>query len=73
MQSLLLGRRLVLLAEQGRLQDPKTLAAQAERMLDDPRSRSFATTFIGQWLGTQEVVWRLVPAIGEVQYFIRRR
>jgi len=60
---------LLRLAEQDRLQDPKTLAAQVERMLDDPRSRSFATTFIGQWLGTQEVGGRLVPAIGEVQHF----
>jgi Protein of unknown function (DUF1592)/Protein of unknown function (DUF1587)/Protein of unknown function (DUF1595) len=40
------------LAADGRLQDPKVLAAQVERMLDDPRSRAFATTFIGQWLGT---------------------
>ena len=32
---------LLRLAEQGRLQDPKVLAAQVERMLDDPRSRTF--------------------------------
>ena len=57
------------LAEQGRLQDPKVLAAQVERMLDDPRSRTFASSFVGQWLGTQEVGGRLVPAISEVQHF----
>ena len=57
------------IAEQGRLQDPKVLAAQVDRMLDDPRSRTFAHTFIGQWLGTQDVGGRLVPAIAEVQHF----
>ncbi len=56
-------------AEQGRLQDPKVLAAQVDRMLDDPRARTFAATFIGQWLGTQDVGGRLVPAIAEVQHF----
>ena len=60
---------LLRLAEQGRLQDPKVLAAQVERMLDDPRSRAFAIRFIGQWLGTQDVGGRLVAAISEVQHF----
>jgi mono/diheme cytochrome c family protein len=60
---------LLRLAEEGRLQDPKVLAAKAERMLDDPRSRAFANTFIGQWLGTWEVGGRLVPAMSEVQHF----
>jgi hypothetical protein len=60
---------LLRLAEQGRLQDPKVLAAQVERMLDDPRSRAFASTFTGQWLGTWEVGGRLVPAMSEVQDF----
>src|SRR5204862_4990355 len=31
--------------------------------------RSFASTVVGQWLGTQEVGGRLVPALGEVQHF----
>jgi cytochrome c553 len=60
---------LLRLADQGRLQDPKVLAAQVGRMLDDPRSRSFSTTFVGQWLGTQDVGGRLAPSIGEVQHF----
>jgi mono/diheme cytochrome c family protein len=60
---------LLRLAQEGRLQDPQVLAAQAERMLDDPRSRAFANTFTGQWLGTWEVGGRLVPAISEVQHF----
>ena len=49
------------LAAQGRLQDPKVLAAQVDRMLDDPRSRTFTSTFIGQWLGTQDVGGRAGP------------
>jgi len=49
------------LAEQGKLQDPKVLTAQTERMLDDPRSRTFSSTFIGQWLGTQDLGGRAAP------------
>src|SRR5262249_10895144 len=48
-------QQLFRLAEQGRLQEPRTLAAQVERMLDDPRARTFVSTFIGQWLGTQDI------------------
>jgi mono/diheme cytochrome c family protein len=57
------------LAEQGRLQDPKVLTAQVDRMLDDPRSQSFTTSFIGQWLGTQEIGGRLMPLLQEVSSF----
>ena len=57
------------LAAQGRLQDPKVLAAQVERMLDDPRSRTFVNTFIGQWLGTQEIGGRVVPLLTELQSY----
>jgi len=57
------------LAAMGRLQDPKVLTAQVERMLDDPRSRTFSTTFIGQWLGTQDVGGRVVPNLTELQHF----
>ncbi len=57
------------LAREGRLQDPETLTAQVERMLDDPRSRSFAGSFIGQWLGTQEIGGRAVPLLTELQHF----
>jgi hypothetical protein len=60
---------LIRLADQGRLQDAKVLTAQVDRMLDDPRSRTFASTFVGQWLGTQDVGGRLVPAIAELQHF----
>jgi uncharacterized protein DUF1592/uncharacterized protein DUF1588/uncharacterized protein DUF1587/uncharacterized protein DUF1585/uncharacterized protein DUF1595 len=56
---------LMRLADQGRLQDPKTLAAQVERMLDDPRARTFISTFIGQWLGTQEIGGKFMPILTE--------
>ena len=60
---------LLRLAEQGRLQDPKVLADQVDRMLDDPRSDAFTTSFIGQWLGTQDLGERLVPFINTVADF----
>jgi cytochrome c553 len=57
------------LADEGKLQDPKVLTAQVNRMLDDPRSRVFAETFIGQWLGTKDVGFRVVPALNDLQDF----
>ena len=43
------------LADSGRLHEPSMLAAQARRMLADPRSGKFIEDFTGQWLGTREV------------------
>jgi cytochrome c553 len=60
---------LLRLAEHRKLEDATVLAAQVERMLDDPRSRAFASTFIGQWLGTQEIGGRAVPLLTELQHF----
>ncbi|MFN7933888.1 MAG: DUF1592 domain-containing protein [Bryobacteraceae bacterium] len=60
---------LLTLAAQNRLQDPQVLRAQVDRMLDDPRSRAFASAFIGQWLGTQEIGGRAVPLLTELQHF----
>lgn len=57
------------LAAQGKLQDTQVLAAQVERMLDDPRSSAFAATFIGQWLGTQDLGGRVAPMLTEIQTF----
>ena len=57
------------LAEQDRLQDSKTLAAQVDRMLDDSRSRAFMTSFIGQWLGTQDLGGRVAPLLTELQSY----
>ncbi|MEO7143973.1 MAG: DUF1592 domain-containing protein [Bryobacteraceae bacterium] len=57
------------LAAQGRLQDSKVLVQQVDRMLDDPRSRTFTSAFVGQWLGTKDVGGRLAPAIAELQQY----
>ena len=46
---------LLSLAEQGRLTDPKILAQQVDRMLDDPRSKTLGTLFAAQWLGTDHL------------------
>ena len=51
------------LAEAGRLSDPAVLDAQVDRMLADPRARSFAEHFAGQWLGTREVGGRVAPDV----------
>lgn len=56
-------------ADHGTLSDPKVLTAQTERMLDDPRARSFTASFIGQWLGTQELGGRVFPMLTELQAF----
>lgn len=57
------------LAAADRLQDEAVLQQQLHRMLDDPRSRTFANSFIGQWLGTQEIGGRAVPLLTELQHF----
>ncbi|NDH95775.1 MAG: DUF1592 domain-containing protein, partial [Planctomycetia bacterium] len=43
------------LADAGRLTDPVVLRGQVQRMLNDPRLRAFAETFIGEWLGTESL------------------
>jgi hypothetical protein len=57
------------LADQGRLQDTKVLTQQVARMLEHPRSRSFANAFVGQWLGTMDVGGRVAPNVADLQYF----
>jgi cytochrome c553 len=57
------------LAAQGRLQDPTVLTQQVDRMLDDPRSDTFAGTFIGQWLGTQDLGGKVAPMLTELQEY----
>jgi len=39
------------LAEKGELLHPDVLAAQTDRLLNDPRSRGFTRPFVHQWLG----------------------
>jgi hypothetical protein len=41
---------LLRLAEQGKLHDEAVLAQQVSRMIDDRRSKAFASNFAGQWL-----------------------
>jgi len=60
---------LMALADTGRLQEPKVLASQVNRMLDDPRARIFADTFIGQWLGTKDLGGRVAPPLIDLQDF----
>ncbi|MEZ5391752.1 MAG: DUF1588 domain-containing protein [Bryobacterales bacterium] len=60
---------LLQLAAQGKLQDEDVLREQVRRLLDDPRSRVFATTFIGQWFGTKDVGGRVAPTVNAVQHF----
>ena len=57
------------LASEGRLQDRAVLTAQVDRMLDDPRSRAFADSFVGQWLGTQDLGGRAAPLLTELQSY----
>ncbi len=49
------------LAAEGRLHEPAVLAAQVERMLADPRSRAFASAFMGQWLGFEALGRTIQP------------
>lgn len=44
---------LIDIAAAGHLRDPKVLDQQVHRMLADPRARSLATNFAGQWLNVR--------------------
>ncbi len=57
------------LAADGKLQDPRVLSDQVARMLDDPRSRAFVNSFVGQWLGTQDIGGRVAPLLTEIQSY----
>jgi mono/diheme cytochrome c family protein len=48
------------LAVRGRLQDPKVLDQQVQRMLHDPRSRALVDGFANRWLGLSKLAG-LVP------------
>ncbi|MCP5549032.1 MAG: DUF1592 domain-containing protein, partial [Akkermansiaceae bacterium] len=48
-------RRLLKLADEGKLSDPATLREEALRMLGDPRSESLSRHFAGQWLGFDDL------------------
>lgn len=42
-------------AEQKKLREPKTLAAQVERLLQSPKAAAFTENFVGQWLNLREI------------------
>ncbi len=44
------------LAASGELHRPKTLRAQTDRLLDDPRSRRFVEAFLDYWLDLRKIV-----------------
>src|SRR6185312_11834790 len=46
---------LLTLAEQKKLTEPKTLHAQVERMLKNPKAAMFTQNFVGQWLNLREI------------------
>ena len=54
-------RELLDLAGQGALREDETLRGQVSRMLADPKSRSFTSTFVGQWLGFAELGGTIKP------------
>ncbi|QDU61061.1 hypothetical protein Pan216_19140 [Planctomycetes bacterium Pan216] len=50
------------LAGEGKLHQDEVLIAQVDRMLDDPKADYFAESFMGQWLGTNDVGARVAPS-----------
>ena len=50
------------LARDGKLSEPATFEAQVQRMLTDPKSRTFAENFASQWLRTRELRTSVRPA-----------
>jgi Protein of unknown function (DUF1592)/Protein of unknown function (DUF1588)/Protein of unknown function (DUF1587)/Protein of unknown function (DUF1585)/Protein of unknown function (DUF1595) len=46
---------LLKVAERGTLRYPAVMAAQARRMLADPRASAFASNFAEQWLGVRDI------------------
>jgi len=60
---------LLKLAGDGRLQKPEVLAAQVNRMLASSRSKEFAETFSGQWLGFALLGKSIIPDAGRFPEF----
>jgi hypothetical protein len=49
------------LAESGQLRQPKVLAAEVQRMLQDPRADAMVTNFTGQWLQLRNLESKVSP------------
>jgi hypothetical protein len=47
--------KLLALADQGKLANPKTLRSEVERLLKHPKSKTFTTNFVGQWLDLRDI------------------
>jgi hypothetical protein len=57
------------LADAGKLHDDGTLRTQVKRMIADPRSRAFTSTFLGQWLGFSGLGTEHVPDVRKFRDF----
>ena len=54
-------KELMDLAKAGKLNKPEVLNQQVERMLADPKSKSFTSTFTEEWLGIAELGVTILP------------
>ena len=52
---------LLKLAKEKKLREPEVLRVQVRRMLKNPKSRSFTSAFLGEWLGYQSVGESVIP------------
>jgi hypothetical protein len=56
------------LAAQGTLHDPAVLAAQVERLMNDPRARPVISSFLSQWLKLENIERIMVDPVKEPDY-----
>ena len=63
--------QLIKLAAAGRLRDPKVIHSQVERLLADPRARSFRDEFLRQWLKLDSIS-EMPPDKGLLPEFLRQ-
>ncbi len=61
------------LAESGKLKEPLVLHEQVSRMLRDPRSEQFSTSFAEQWLALDKLGTMPPDAKGEFRVYYRER
>lgn len=66
-------RELFELAESGKLKDPMVLGQQVSRMLNDPRSKQFSTSFAKQWLALDKLGTMPPDAKGEFRVYYSDR
>ena len=59
------------LAESGKLTDPSVLREQVSRMLSDPRSEQFSTSFAEQWLALDKLGTMPPDAKGEFRVYYK--